>query len=62
MVCRVKIYPSPSLTRLILDSGNLLPRQTNSMVPLTEFLRICQAVGMGFAALGALGFIVKVRC
>ncbi|GAB5592986.1 hypothetical protein Unana1_07886 [Umbelopsis nana] len=24
-----------------------------------EFLRICQAVGMGFAALGALGFIVK---
>ncbi|KAH8551125.1 protein translocase SEC61 complex gamma subunit [Umbelopsis sp. PMI_123] len=25
-----------------------------------EFLRICQAVGMGFAALGALGFIVKL--
>jgi SecE/Sec61-gamma subunits of protein translocation complex len=41
----------------------LMVRSTNAALPLAdrkEFVKICQAVGVGFLIMGAVGYVVKL--
>ena len=45
--------PSPRMQRLV-------PDESPTTADRKEFLKICQAVGVGFVVMGAIGYIVKL--